>query len=31
MVAAAREMTNINRDIWEFLPKLQRHLQSKPQ
>ena len=30
MVEAAREMTNINRDIWELLPKLQLHLQSKP-
>jgi hypothetical protein len=30
MIEAAREMTNINRDIWELLPKLQLHLQSKP-
>src|SRR5258708_774912 len=30
MIAAAREMTTINRDIWELLPRLQLHLQSKP-
>lgn len=30
MVAAAREMTDINRDIWELLPQLQLHLQSRP-
>jgi hypothetical protein len=29
MIAAAREMTTINRDIWELLPRLQLHLQSK--
>jgi hypothetical protein len=30
MIEAAREMTKINRDIWELLPQLQRHLQSTP-
>jgi len=30
MVEAAREMTNINRDIWELLPQLQLHLQPMP-
>lgn len=30
MIEAAREMTNINHDIWELLPKLHSHLQSKP-
>ena len=30
MIEAAREMTKINRDIWELLPQLQLHLQSKP-
>ena len=30
MIEAAREMSNINRDTWELLPQLQRHLQSKP-
>jgi hypothetical protein len=29
MVEAIKEMTNINRDIWELLPRLQLHLQSK--
>jgi hypothetical protein len=29
MVEAVKEMTNINRDIWELLPQLQLHLQSK--
>src|SRR3979411_1131238 len=29
MVEAVKEMTNINRDIWELLPRLQLHLQSK--
>src|SRR3982074_3740455 len=29
MVAAVKEMTNINREIWELLPRLQLHLQSK--
>jgi hypothetical protein len=30
MMEAAKEMTKINRDIWELLPQLQRYLQSKP-
>jgi hypothetical protein len=30
MIEAAREMTKINRGIWELLPLLQLHLQSKP-
>lgn len=30
MMEAAKEMTRINRDIWELLPQLQRYLQSKP-
>jgi hypothetical protein len=30
MIAAAKEMTNINRDIWELLPRLQLHLRSRP-
>src|ERR1700738_2626466 len=29
MIEAAREMSNINRDIWELLPLLQLHLQSR--
>jgi hypothetical protein len=29
MVEAAGEMTKINREIWELLPKLQLHLRSK--
>jgi hypothetical protein len=29
MVEAAKEMSNINRDIWELLPQLQLHLQSQ--
>jgi hypothetical protein len=31
MIEAAREVTNINRDILELLPLLQLHLQSKPE
>jgi DNA-binding phage protein len=30
MIAAAKEMTNINRDTWELLPRLQLHLRSRP-
>lgn len=30
MIEAAKEMSNINRDIWELLPQLQLHLQAKP-
>jgi hypothetical protein len=26
MVKATRDMTRINRDIWDFLPRLERHL-----
>ncbi len=29
MIDAAREMSNINRDIWELLPQLRLHLQSQ--
>ena len=29
MIDAAREMSNINRDIWELLPRLRLHLQSQ--
>jgi hypothetical protein len=29
MIEAAREMSNINRGIWELLPQLQLHLQSQ--
>jgi hypothetical protein len=28
MVKATRDMTRINRDIWDFLPRLERHLRS---
>ena len=30
MIEAAKEMSNINRDIWELLPRLQVHLQPQP-
>jgi hypothetical protein len=30
MIEAAKEMTRINRDMWELLPQLQLHLRSKP-
>jgi hypothetical protein len=29
MVKTTKEMTRINRDIWDFLPKLESHLRSK--
>jgi hypothetical protein len=29
MITATEEMTRINRDIWDYLPRLQAHLQSK--
>jgi hypothetical protein len=28
MVKATRDMTRINRDIWDFLPRLERHLRA---
>ena len=28
MVKATRDMTRINRDIWDFLPRLERHLRD---
>jgi transcriptional regulator with PAS, ATPase and Fis domain len=28
MIKATRDMTRINRDIWDFLPRLERHLRS---
>jgi hypothetical protein len=30
MIEASKEMSNINRDIWDLLPRLQLHLQSQP-
>jgi hypothetical protein len=29
MVKATRDMTRINRDIWDFLPQLEQHLRSR--
>jgi hypothetical protein len=31
MIEASKEISNINRDIWDFLPRLQRHLQLQSQ
>jgi hypothetical protein len=28
MVKATRDMTRINRDIWEFLPRLESHVRA---
>jgi hypothetical protein len=28
MLKATRDMTRINREIWDFLPRLERHLRS---